>query len=644
MCGFVAGIFPKGSEPDEAAVGRALDAIGHRGPDGRGTLRLDLGDRIAVLGHVRLALVGVDDGAQPLVSEGAALVVNGEFYGHRESRHALEARGRRFATASDSEVALHAHALAAPGSDGWLAGLRGEWALALVDRRTATLTAACDPAGVRPLRHWSSPDGRTVVVASEAKALFALGVPRALDEATLRFAMEFQYLPFGRTLFEGVGMLPPGCRLDVGDGGTRIRPWYDPVRSDVLPGGAIDWFAPDEAEAVARASAGGRRERTHALRLLLANAVRRHVPDEVSFATHLSGGLDSAVVTALLGTEAGRPGVDAFCAAFPWGADEVDDARVTARALGARLVPVAMEPRRLVEAMDVAARHAEGMAINAHAGAKVIIAEALRAAGHKCAFTGEGADETFLGYEHIRLDFPVASRPTSSDVNAATLGVHRPDGSDTALDAVGVSVGFVPTFVRAKASAAGALRPAYGERLRPVPFDPGRIVGDLPGPWRDSLAALAPPEVSRALWSVYAMSGYILRGLDDACGMARAVESRLAFLDPAVRRFAATLPPHEHYATDGLEKGLLREAMADLLPPEVLARPKRPFMGPSLLDTPDGEAWARERLLDGGLHRSGLFTRHGLESLLRSAPRPARESGVLALASLSTLVDAFDLA
>ncbi len=151
------------------------------------------------------------------------------------------------------------------------------------------------------------------------------------------------------------------------------------------------------------------------------------------------------------------------------------------------------------------------------------------------------------------------------------------------------------------------------------------------------------PEAARGLWSVYALSGYILRGLDDATGMACAVESRLAFLDPALRAFAAMLPPGAHFAEDGLEKGLLRDAVSGLLPPEVLSRPKRPFMAPSLTATPEGAAWAHDRLLGGRLTRSGMFERAGLEALLASPDRPARESGVLALASLSALADAFDL-
>ena len=642
MCGFIAGIFPKDTAPDDAAVSRALDAIAHRGPDGRGTLRIDLGNRVAILGHVRLAMVGSGDGRQPFSAPDAAAVVNGEFYGHREARARLERAGRRFATSSDSEVALHA--FATRRSDAWLASLRGEWALAAIDPVAGTLTAACDPVGTRPLRHWTSRDGRSVCVASEAKALFALGVPREVDTGTLRFAAEFQYLPLGRTPFRDVGMLAPGHKLHWRPGVTQIRPWHDPFSVRPLEGdGFREFLDPASARLVDIALRTGTRPgRAEAVLSLLRDAVRVRLPERGSPAAHLSGGLDSAAVVALL-TEALGPGVESFVAAFPWGSDEAGEAASTARHLGARLVPVTMTASDLTDAMDVAAFHAEAPAINAHAGAKVLLARAIRGAGHDCAFTGEGADEAFLGYEHLRADFPASVRPATVDVNPATLGVHRPEDGHPGPPEVRDALGFVPTFVRGKASAAGTLRGTLGPRLMAEAYDAGRIVGDLPDAWLRGTRGLGRVEVSRGLWSAYALSGYILRGLDDAPGMSCAVEGRLAFLDPAVRRFASMVPPLDHYGADGIEKGLLREALAGLLPPDVLARHKRPFMAPSLTATPEGAAWATERLLGGRLAASGLFDAAGMRALLASPDRPARESGVLTLASLSALLDAFDL-
>lgn len=668
MCGIVAGIWPKGQEPSEEAFARALGAIAHRGPDGRGSLRVDYGSHVGIIGHVRLAHVDIQGGAQPIVAAGLAVAVNGELYDYARTRADLEARGAMFSTRSDSEIVPHllaegekATLTGRPATRHSLAGLRGEWAFAAIPADPGarpSLRAACDASGTKPLRHWASADGRSCIVASEAKALFALGVPREVDAASLRFAMELQYLPFGRTLFRGVSMLPPAHELRfaaAGHGkGATVSPWTDPYarrpeRWAAGPRGPRDpleiahLLEGPEADAVAAALApdSGRKARARGIALLLEGAVRRRLPQETSFCTHLSGGLDSGAILALAARASGRRDVDAFTAHFPWGTDECDAAQATADAAGGRLHRVPMAEADLIRAMDQAAAHAEGPSINAHSGAKILIAEAIRGAGHKCALTGEGADEALYGYEHLRLDFPKAERPLTDDSNAATLGVHRPEGRTTDRG-LGEFWSPVPTFVAAKRQMGDAIRPALGERLRSENHSEERLLLDLPHGWQRSLSGRHPASAARDLWSTYCMSGYILRGLDDAQGMARGVESRLPFLDPALLWLCEAIPPRDHYGADGTEKGLLREGLAGVLPDDVLARPKRPFMAPALTQTPRGAAWARERLLGGRLASSGLYAEVGLEALLASPDKPAREACVTTLATLSAMMEALD--
>jgi asparagine synthase (glutamine-hydrolysing) len=620
VCGFLAGVFDADTAPSEAQVEAALDAMGHRGPDGRGHARIPLADgRVAILGHVRLALVGVGDGRQPFVSDRAATVVNGEFYGWREARAALERAGARFATRTDSEIAHAAFTLR--GAQGWTDGLDGEWAMAAVDLRAGTLHTACDPFGAKPLRHWTSRDGRSSAVASEAKALFALGIPASLDDASLRFAMGLQYLPVGRTLFSGIGMVPPGCRFDHAAGRGRVTPWHDPFAE--APDDGCGEPTPGEAIALLRA------------------AVRRRIPEEASFATHLSGGLDSALVLALA-AEAQGPGIEAFTASVPFGPDESAQAAETARHVGARLVPVPMPLDRLLAAMERAPFHSEGLSMNAHAGAKLLIAQAVRERGHKAVLTGEGADEAFWGYEHLRLDAGVAM---PDGLGAATFGIHRPEAEAGGLEGLAAALGGpVPGFVRTKAAAAIALAPVLGDRLEAAPFDAADLAGHLPASWLASLRRRPGAEAARGLWSVHGLSGYILRGLDDALGMAHGVESRLAFLDPALNALARRTAPARHFGAGGIEKRLLREGAGGILPQAVLTRPKSPFMIPALTGTPEGEAWARDRILGGRLVGAGLVRESGVDALLAQPDRPVRDAHLLALASLSGLVDAFGLA
>jgi asparagine synthase (glutamine-hydrolysing) len=618
MCGLFAGVFAPDAAPDDAAVEAALAAIAHRGPDGRAWIRRELPDgRVAILGHVRLALVGVDDGRQPFVGDRHATVVNGELYGWQEERARMGALGARFRTASDSENAHHSYGLAGPA--GWIDGLDGEWTAAVVDLVDGSVHAACDPFGTKPLRWWSSDDGRSFAVASEAKALFALGVRPELDDEALRFALGLQYLPTGSTLFRGVSMLPPGHRVDHAGARTSVRPWSD-LALGLDRGAAHD--GPSD------------------LRQALEHAVLRRLPGERSFGTHLSGGLDSAIVTALAVQGAGRP-VDAFVADFAFGASETEQARVTAAHVGARLVPVRIDEAALRDATDLAPLHSEGLSINGHAAAKIVIADAVRAAGHRCVLTGEGADEAFWGYEHLRIDAGLALH---ADAAANTAGVHRPTGVVEGLEDLEDALrGPVPTFVRAKTGMTAPIRAAFAERLRSVRFRPSDLADALPGDWLRRMHENPGARTARALWNVHGLCGYILRGLDDAMGMSRGVESRLAFLDPAVQVAAAGTDPAGHFGADGLEKALLRQAVAGLVPDEVLERRKAPFMSPTLSDAPGGPAWTRERLLGGRLASSGLFREEGLERLLDAQTTPAIDAARMTLCSLSSLMDAFQL-
>ena len=660
MCGFFAIIGPAGTLPDDDTCRRALATLSDRGPDGEGLHREILADHglEVVFGHRRLAIVGVGNGTQPMLTEKTVSVVNGEFYGHEAVRQRLERQGARFTTDSDSEILPHLFEATRTSGATWpgaaMRQLCGEWAFALLDRDRGTLWAGCDPSGTKPLRWWRSADGQTLMLASQASTLFELGAPKAMDDEALRFAMGFQYLPYGRTPFGGIGMVPPGTWMASGGGMIATGQTWDHFRQapvampDNSPAALFPWLGDGELQAIDLALRPGapRSSKAQAIRALLEGAVARRIPRERDFCSHLSGGIDSAIVTALLIRQTGKP-IQGFCASFPWAAqgDETEAALETATAIGAEFCPVLMQPRALLDAMSEAPRRAEGMAINMHAGAKILVADAIRAAGHRVAFTGEGADEAFLGYEHFRWDFPENERPVTRDVNPLSVGIMRPDGKPRAsLASLEFELGSLPAWISTKMAAADQLTPTLGRRLQDLPFAPNRLLLDLPDLALASAVAVDPLARARALWSIYCMTGYILRGLDDAMGMARGVESRLVFLDPAIQWFAARIAPGEHYGADGIEKGLLREAVADLLPESVLRRPKRAFLAPSLFGSDVGMQWAQERLLDGPLASSGLFDRPGIEALLARPASPVRDAGILTLASLSGLMTALKVA
>ena len=202
MCGLVA-IMSRGGTWSREALERATDTLRHRGPDGRGTW-VGPGGK-AGLGHTRLSVIGLDNGAQPIASEDGRLHLsaNGEFYDFESLREDLEQRGHAFSTGTDSEIALH---LYEETGRACVEHLRGEFAFVLWDERMQVLWAVRDRFGIKPL-YYAESDG-VLYVASEVKALFAAGVAAAWDEETA-YQQMFACFDPTRTLFKNVRQVPP---------------------------------------------------------------------------------------------------------------------------------------------------------------------------------------------------------------------------------------------------------------------------------------------------------------------------------------------------------------------------------------------------------------------------------------------------
>ena len=184
MCGIAGAVVARVSPFDRATLGRMLDAIAHRGPDGHGIAELAApeGGRV-FLGHRRLAIIDPEGAAQPMRDAEAGLTItfNGEIYNFRGLRAELEARGHRFTRDSDTEVLLHAYR---EWGEGCVERLRGMFAFAIWDARAAKLFVARDRFGEKPL--FVRQDGQGFYFASEIKALLQLpGARPAVDESAV---------------------------------------------------------------------------------------------------------------------------------------------------------------------------------------------------------------------------------------------------------------------------------------------------------------------------------------------------------------------------------------------------------------------------------------------------------------------------
>ena len=321
--GGIAGVvdFRPGARVERETVERMCSLIAHRGP-GRGHPRR----RAPGSAHRRLAITDLVTGQQPLSNEDGTVWVtfNGEIYNFRRSAPALEARGHRFQTQTDTEVIPHLYE--EHGID-FVHALEGNWAIGLWDERRRRLVLTRDRMGRRPLV-WSLKDG-VVRFASEAKAILAdPAVSREIDQSALIDVIRFGTTVEARTMFRDVSAVKPSHRLVFEDG--RL------VSDDLY------WDCND----VARVE-GGFEEAIDGFTDVLAAATTARIGGDVPYGLLQSGGIDSSLLASFIAEQA--PGLKTYTVATGGVDDETDAATAVARHVGAEhtVIPLAnIDPRR----------------------------------------------------------------------------------------------------------------------------------------------------------------------------------------------------------------------------------------------------------------------------------------------------------
>ena len=413
----------------------ATEILRHRGPDSQG--HWESPDRRVALSHARLSIIDLATGDQPMANEDGQIhiVVNGEFYDFERLRKELEQRGHRFRTRSDSEVALH---LYEEYGTNCLQHLRGEFAFVLWDERNQVLFAARDRFGIKPLHYAVHDDA--VYLASEAKGLFAAGVPA-------RWCEDYFYqhatgpAMADRTLFEGVHQVPPGHYLVAGSNGVRLYRYWE--------------FYYPPAEELQRAT---RDEHSYVeeFAAVFEEAVRLRMRADVPVGCYLSGGLDSCATLGFAARNSSTP-IQAFTLTFDQAAyDEGDIAREMAALAGAKFHPIPIKQSDIAAHFEDAIWHSETLFSNGHGVSKFLLSRAVRDAGFKVVYTGEGSDEIFGGYIHFRTDMlqhnthgqdPTEVRRLLQELEAANFvsrGLLIPAGETGSLSSVEHLLGFVP--------------------------------------------------------------------------------------------------------------------------------------------------------------------------------------------------------
>lgn len=591
MCAVCGVYWGRSPAPAEArrTVEEMLGIMRHRGPDGNAVHQMPQ----AVLGHARLHLVGGAGDTQPIRDPHLPIALScaGEIYDDEELRAEFRSRGEKLTTGSDCELLLAAYRM--EGLEG-LRRLNGQWAAALLDGRSGKLILCRDRWGIAPLYYVRV--GKIVCFASEIRALLTIpGFTARPDPAAVRDWMRsWSTLP-GRTFFEGVQEVRPGCAVEVTDDGIREYRWWSPtVRTfKGTPQDAAVELA-QRLDASVRSRACG-------------------TPAKVGIS--LSGGLDSSVIAASASTS-GKSGLELFHIRVGTGeADELSYAEEVARRTGLPLHCIDDRAPVTLERIESTIRHTEQPLLRMGSVPMFRLAQAAGRAGVKAMLTGEGADELLFGYD-LYLETSVrmsASTRASSSARRQLLRRVYPDLGGAAAGGYWVSSFFQGSGLPADPYFSHAVRWSRMEELAKQLSDrwsggqdPRKVFEEelsrsLPPGWQ----SLDPLGRSRMIELGLFLPQYLLSAQGERMTMAFGIESRQPFLDHRLAEWILGLP--RTWLLRGLRsKRLLRTAYSGRLPEDVLERRKHPYTAPHLGRLVSAEV-LRELIAEVERHGEGLL-------------------------------------
>lgn len=580
MCGIVGIVTARGAPPpSRERIEQATAALSHRGPDGSSHL---ISDAVG-LGHTRLSIIDIEHGDQPMANEDGTVVTiyNGEIWNHDELRHELERSGHEFRSRCDTEVLLHGYE---EWGEGLLQRLSGMFAFALWDARQERLLLARDRVGKKPLYFAEVPQG--LAFGSDARSvLIVAGLRPELEESRVGEYLFQRYVDAPRTLFRGVFKLRPAHLLV-----------YDRARLESRAYWQLDPSEPSRLE-------------PEELRDLLQESVRRRLMSDVPLGVLLSGGVDSSAVAALM-HRSGARGFATFTIGFE---DPVFDerrlARLTARRLQTDHHELAVEPGDFVDVLPRLSWYRDEPIAEPTEVPLLLLAE-LASKHVKVVLTGDGGDEIFGGYPKYRAErFLRAGGGLARFAlrTAGSIAARRP--SHRQLRRAIETVSIEDPLLRWASWFRSFSAPELGELLSP-PFRP--TAATLVEPLQELLAPYLGLDPTRRMlvgdFLTYLPDNMLLRS--DKVLMAASIEGRTPLLDHRVIERVSNISGSDRAGATSA-KAILRKAVENLVPPEILRGPKRGFPVPVedvlVADSRFEQLLLSKRTLERGIYDPGVL-------------------------------------
>jgi asparagine synthase (glutamine-hydrolysing) len=564
VCGIAGWLhFTGEAQSDPAVIKSMLAMLKHRGPDAMGYYI----DDEAALGNTRLSIIDLVSGHQPMSDETGRywIVFNGEIYNYKELHQTLLDKGCRFRTQSDTEVLLYA----------WLTWqtevfehLNGPFAFAIYDRLDRLLVLARDRYGKRPLYYYRTP--KELMFGSELKSL--------LVHPSIRFTLDPEkiariftlWTPLaGDTAFENIHQIPPGCYLTISEGELSIRQYYD-----------LNFVQPQIN--------GSEKEIAQTLRHKLFDSVRLRSRSDVEIGVYLSGGLDSAIV-ARLAREHSLGHMRSFSISFDDAAfDETPQQTLLSTYLETEHTCLTVSHADIAASFPKAVWHAEVPLFRTALAPMLLLSQAVQNHGIKVVMTGEGADESFLGYNIFKETLLRKSwqDQLSAQQKRDIISTLYPYLNHFNEQSYGPLLNLYSRFTEEKQTGLFSHEMRYHNSkfaLRLLNTNGADSLEKMSQEIRWTQADFAKfSPLQKAQWLEFKtlLAGYLLSSQGDRMSLAHGVENRCPFLDHHVVAYAASLPEDLKLKDYTNEKYILKQAFGRELPEPILNRPKQPYRAP----------------------------------------------------------------
>jgi asparagine synthase (glutamine-hydrolysing) len=608
MCGIVGIVSLKSESENFVMATKMASKIRHRGPDGQRVFS----HNITALGHVRLSIIDVESGAQPMLDKqtGLTIVFNGEIYNYQEIREELIGKGYHFETNSDTEVILKGyHAFGKK----IVVKLNGIFAFAIYDKKSEEIFLARDHFGTKPL-HYFHKNG-LFLFASEQKAILEHpDVEAKLNKQTLHYHFNLRYSPGVNTLFEGIKRLPPACYMYYKNGQIEIKKYWDKIPE-------INYEMTKE-------------EAIEGFHFHTKQAVKRQLVSDVPIGVYLSGGLDSSTIVQKM-HELGVSNINTFTLGFNEPSDEFNEAKQVSDMFGTNHHELSLTMNPLSE-MNKVIWHAEEPKINLLQGYNMSRFVKNQV---KVVLGGLGGDELFAGYDLHHYVYPYRNLHSKvpkwfqkimqfkstlifkmqQGIGAMKLDEYR-RGAQMLL-----SIGNIEKFYLIIRNVwdydNGFYKNVYSKNYLNYLKENNSTTSINFDSFFDEVSHLNPMEqVLHVERKTKMINDYLL--VEDRMSMANGIEERVPYLDIDLVNYANTIPANLKIKK-GTTKALFREAMTGKLPDIVINKPKWGFtVNPYLQFKKDLKMRVEAELTEKYIKEQGIFNYDYIHKIVNHPAHP----------------------